>query len=60
MRVTVCSLFPIVLQGEVPTCDDIVVKLIGFDGNITEKKLGQSTVHLPGVRQKTKYHSCLI
>lgn len=41
----------IVLQGELPACDDIVVKLIGYDGNITEKKLGQSTVHLPWVRQ---------
>lgn len=43
----------IVLQGE-PTTDSTVVKLIGYDGNITQKKLGESTVRLNGVRQLSK------
>lgn len=43
----------IVLQGE-PTTNSTVVKLIGYDGNITQKKLGESTVRLNGVRQLSK------
>lgn len=42
----------IVQQRELPVSEEVVVKLIGFDGNITEKKLGQSTVQISGVRQK--------
>lgn len=31
-------------------CENTVVKLIGHDGNIDERKLGESSVHLKGVR----------
>lgn len=43
----------IVLQGELTT-NSTVVKLIAYDGNITQKKLGESTVRLNGVRQLSK------
>ncbi|XP_049444840.1 axonemal dynein light chain domain-containing protein 1 isoform X1 [Epinephelus fuscoguttatus] len=35
-----------VSQGELMVCESPVVKLIGYDGNITQRKLGQSSVHL--------------
>lgn len=40
----------IVLQGELTVCESTAVKLIGYDGNITQRKLGESSVHLNGVR----------
>ncbi|XP_034737078.1 axonemal dynein light chain domain-containing protein 1 isoform X2 [Etheostoma cragini] len=32
--------------GELTVCESPVVKLISYDGNITERKLGESSVHL--------------
>lgn len=40
-----------VLQGALTVCESTVVKLIGHDGNINERKLGESSVHLKGVRR---------
>ncbi|XP_010732805.3 axonemal dynein light chain domain-containing protein 1 isoform X1 [Larimichthys crocea] len=35
-------------QEELTVCQSPVVKLIGYDGNIMQKKLGESSVHLSG------------
>ncbi|KAG8003143.1 Axonemal dynein light chain domain-containing protein 1 [Nibea albiflora] len=35
-------------QGEPTVCESHVVKLIGNDGNIMQRKLGESSVHLSG------------
>ena len=40
-----------VQQGEPTVCESPVVKLISFDGDITQRKLGESSIHLNGVRQ---------
>ncbi|XP_054459231.1 axonemal dynein light chain domain-containing protein 1 isoform X2 [Anoplopoma fimbria] len=37
-----------VYQGELTVLETPVVKLISYDGNITQTKLGESTVHLSG------------
>ncbi|XP_062251619.1 axonemal dynein light chain domain-containing protein 1 [Platichthys flesus] len=33
-------------EGELMVCETPVVKLIGYDGNITQRKLGENRVHL--------------
>lgn len=43
----------VVLQVEPLVCEETRVKLIGYDGNITERILGESNVHLCGVSQLT-------
>ncbi|XP_035031600.2 axonemal dynein light chain domain-containing protein 1 [Hippoglossus stenolepis] len=35
-----------VCEGELTVCETPVVKLIGYDGNITQRKLGENIVHL--------------
>ncbi|XP_032382037.1 axonemal dynein light chain domain-containing protein 1 isoform X2 [Etheostoma spectabile] len=35
-------------KGELTVCESPVVKLISYDGNITQRKLGESSVHLNG------------
>ncbi|GAA6235312.1 axonemal dynein light chain domain-containing protein 1 isoform X1 [Lates japonicus] len=35
-------------NGELMVCETPVVKLIGYDGHITQRKLGESSVHLSG------------
>ncbi|XP_059197709.1 axonemal dynein light chain domain-containing protein 1 isoform X2 [Centropristis striata] len=35
-------------EGELTVCDSPVVKLISYDGNIIQRKLGESSVHLNG------------
>ncbi|XP_042339902.1 axonemal dynein light chain domain-containing protein 1 [Plectropomus leopardus] len=35
-------------QGELMVCETPVLKLIGYDGNITQRKLGESSVYLNG------------
>ncbi|XP_035504357.2 axonemal dynein light chain domain-containing protein 1 isoform X2 [Scophthalmus maximus] len=37
-----------VCEGELTVCETLVVKLIGYDGNITQRKLGENRVHLSG------------
>nr|XP_019954094.1 PREDICTED: axonemal dynein light chain domain-containing protein 1 isoform X2 [Paralichthys olivaceus] len=37
-----------VCKGELTVCETAVVKLIGYDGNITQRKLGENSVHLRG------------
>ncbi|XP_026202232.1 axonemal dynein light chain domain-containing protein 1 isoform X2 [Anabas testudineus] len=37
-----------VCQVELAVCEKPVLKLVGYDGNITERVLGESTVHLYG------------
>ncbi|XP_018550856.1 axonemal dynein light chain domain-containing protein 1 isoform X2 [Lates calcarifer] len=37
-----------VCEGELMVCETPVVKLIGYDGHITQRKLGESSVHLSG------------
>uniref|UniRef100_UPI0037E81456 axonemal dynein light chain domain-containing protein 1 n=1 Tax=Semicossyphus pulcher TaxID=241346 RepID=UPI0037E81456 len=37
--------------GELTVCESPVVKLIGHDGHITSRKLGQSSVHLNGTEE---------
>ncbi|KAM9358391.1 axonemal dynein light chain domain-containing protein 1 [Symphorus nematophorus] len=37
--------------GELTVCENPVVKLIGFDGNIMKRKLGESCVHLNGTEE---------
>ncbi|KAG7513581.1 hypothetical protein JOB18_011935 [Solea senegalensis] len=39
---------PDVCEGELVVCETPVVRQIGYDGNITQKKLGESSVHLNG------------
>lgn len=41
----------VVLQGEPTVCETPVVKLISYDGNISQRRLGESSVHLNEVRQ---------
>lgn len=41
----------VVLQGELTVCESPVVKLIGYDGDITQRKLGESHAYLNGVRK---------
>ncbi|XP_078114779.1 axonemal dynein light chain domain-containing protein 1 [Sander vitreus] len=36
------------MQGELTVCESPVVKLISYDGNITQRKLGESSLHLNG------------
>ncbi|XP_070765582.1 axonemal dynein light chain domain-containing protein 1 [Enoplosus armatus] len=38
-------------QEELTLCDSPVVKLIGYDGDITQRKLGESSVHLNGTEE---------
>ncbi|XP_044056087.1 axonemal dynein light chain domain-containing protein 1 isoform X2 [Siniperca chuatsi] len=38
-------------EGELMVCDSPVVKLIGYDGDITQRKLGESRVHLNGTEE---------
>lgn len=45
------NIIVVVQQEELTVCQSPVVKLIGYDGNIMQKKLGESSVHLSGVRQ---------
>ncbi|XP_035508721.1 axonemal dynein light chain domain-containing protein 1 [Morone saxatilis] len=40
-----------VCQGELTVCESPVVKLIGYDGNITQRKLGESSIHLSGTEE---------
>lgn len=40
----------VVLQVEPAAHEKPVVSLIGYDGNITQRILGESSVHLNGVR----------
>ncbi|XP_076583081.1 axonemal dynein light chain domain-containing protein 1 [Chaetodon auriga] len=40
-----------VCQGEPVVCESPVVKLINYDGNITHRKLGESSVHLNGTEE---------
>ena len=41
----------VVLQGELTVCESPVVKLINYDGNITQRKLGESSVQLNEVSE---------
>lgn len=43
----------VVLQGELTVCENPVVKLIAYDGHIIQRKLGENSVRLNGVRQIT-------
>ncbi|XP_074490862.1 axonemal dynein light chain domain-containing protein 1 [Sebastes fasciatus] len=38
-------------EGELTVCESPVVKLINYDGNITQRKLGESSVHLNGTEE---------
>lgn len=40
----------VLLQGELTVYEAPVLKLISYDGNITQRKLGESRVQLKGVR----------
>uniref|UniRef100_A0A8C3ATR4 Axonemal dynein light chain domain containing 1 n=1 Tax=Cyclopterus lumpus TaxID=8103 RepID=A0A8C3ATR4_CYCLU len=41
----------VVQQGELTVFETTVVKLISYDGNITQRKLGESRVHLNGTEE---------
>ena len=45
----------LVLQGELTVCKSPVVKMISYDGHVIEKNLGESRVHLTGVRWSKSY-----
>ncbi|XP_073332588.1 axonemal dynein light chain domain-containing protein 1 [Pagrus major] len=38
-------------EGELTVCESPVMKLIGYDGHITQRKLGVSSVHLNGTEE---------
>ncbi|KAM8745860.1 axonemal dynein light chain domain-containing protein 1 isoform 1-T1 [Acanthopagrus schlegelii] len=40
-----------VCQGELTVCESPVVRLIGYDGHIKQRKLGVSSVHLNGTEE---------
>ncbi|KAK1896799.1 Axonemal dynein light chain domain containing protein 1 [Dissostichus eleginoides] len=46
-------------EGELTVCESPVVKLINYDGNITQRKLGESSVQLNGVNESKKAFSDL-
>ncbi|XP_029284721.1 axonemal dynein light chain domain-containing protein 1 isoform X2 [Cottoperca gobio] len=39
-------------MGELSVCESPVVKLINYDGNITQRTLGESSVHLNGMKPR--------